>query len=140
MELRSRIRVSTVIFIPTIIVGLNGLMIFLMIRGFYLHLQNIFRVFLCGSIVMLVVDTMIVTYFYTLLIRTRRQVRYEYNIPVEGFGEDALYSIFCAPCAITQMGQHTADYSTYVATCCTDTGLSRHIELKFPNDLVAEQV
>ena len=84
----------------------------------------------------LAIDFLIIGYFYFLLIKTRRLIRYEFDIPVDTVCEDACVSLFCAPCVITQMGQHTADYSTYVANCCSNTGFSRHIELKFPSDLV----
>ena len=102
-----------------------------MIRGFYLHLDSEFKIFLYASIVVVLIDLFILCYFYVLLIKTRKQVRYAFNIPKECPKEDAFFSICCTPCTLTQMGQHTADYSTYVATCCSDTGLSRHVELKY---------
>ncbi len=138
IELRSRARVSTVIFIPAVIITFNGLLIFLMARAFYLHLHHIFRVFLYSSILVLIIDIIIVTYFYASLIRTRRRIRYDYNIPVNRFGEDILLSFFCLPCVISQMGQHTADYDTYVANCCSNTGFSRHIELKLSSEIIGE--
>ncbi len=132
MEIRSRIQLSKVIFIPPIIVIFNGLLIYLMIRAYYFHLQReVFRMFLYASIIVLIVDAFVIAYFYALVIKTRRQVRYAYHIPTESHCEDTCSTICCTSCTITQMGQHTADYSTYVATCCSDTGLSRHIELKY---------
>ena len=135
MELRSRIRVSAVILVPIVLIILNGLLIFLMARGFFLHLHNMFNIFLYSFILVLAIDFLIIGYFYFLLIQTRRLIRYEFDIPVDTVCEDACFSLFCTPCVIIQMGQHTADYATYAASCCSDTGFSRHIELKFPNDL-----
>ena len=37
---------------------------------------------------------------------------------------------------MAQMGRHTADYDTYRAACCTDTGLPNHVEVKLPSDPV----
>ena len=130
MEIRSRVQLAKVVFIPCVLFVLNGLLGYLMLRGFYFHVHHIFQIFFYSSIIVLIVDAIIVVYFFALLIKTRKQVRYAFNIPKESPVEDIIFSIFCTPCTITQMGQHTADYSTYVANCCSDTGLSRHIELK----------
>ena len=138
VEMRSRVRVSAIAYIPTVILSLNGLLIFLMARAFVLHLHHIFRIFLYSSIVVLFADATIVVYFYSLLIKTRRQIRCEFNIPVDRGCEDTCLSLGCTPCVLMQMGQHTADYTTYVGNCCTDTGLSRHLELKFPYEIQQE--
>ena len=131
LEIRSRVQLLKVVFIPSIIFLFNGLFIFLMIRSYYFHLHNIFRTFVYSSIIILIVDAFVIAYFFALLIKTRKQVRYAFNIPKDCHGEDVAFSVCCTPCTLAQMGQHTADYSTYVANCCSDTGLSRHIEVKY---------
>lgn len=138
-ELRSRARVSTFIFIPSIIIGLNILMLFFVIRGYLLHLQHSFSIFLYSCIVFLCIDIIAIVYFFRLVIKTRRQVRIDFNIPVESTCEDGCLSVFCTPCVITQMRQHTADYATYAGHCCSDTGLSRHIEIQFPEEICCDQ-
>lgn len=70
------------------------------------------------------------------MIRTRQRVRLEYNIAKDNVCEDFSLSVFCTPCTLSQMGQHTADYSTYVGFCLSDTGLSRHVECKLPHEIV----
>ena len=82
------------------------------------------------GIPVLLVDAMVVCLFYFLLIKTRKIVRENYGIP-EGKqcpgNEDALVSIFCTSCTVSQMGRHTADYTTYRGHCCTQTGLPDHV-------------
>ena len=135
LEMRTRVRLASIMYIPAVIITLNALLVFLMVRGFFLHLHHVFRIFLYSSIVILIADAIIIANFFRLLIKTRRKIRYEYNIPVGNSCEDGLLSVFCAPCVMTQMAQHTSDYATYVGHCCSDTGLSEHIELKFPNEI-----
>ena len=139
LEMRTRVRLSVIMFIPAVIITFNGLLIFLMVRGFFLHLHHVFRIFLYSSIVILIADAVIIANFYRLLIKTRRKVRYEFDIPVGNTCEDGLLSIFCTPCIISQMQQHTSDYATYVGHCCSDTGFSEHIELKFPNEIANKE-
>lgn len=70
-------------------------------------------------------------YMINLTRKVRASVRNKYQIPeekCEGL-EDCMCATFCMPCAICQMGRHTADFDTYRATCCTKTGLPRQVEL-----------
>jgi hypothetical protein len=60
----------------------------------------------------------------------RRHVRSKYSIP-EGDScpsgcEDVCCSMCCSCLVVGQMMRHTADYETYGARCCTDTGLPLH--------------
>ena len=79
-------------------------------------------------------DLLLLFYKIYIVAKTRRQVRREYDIPeLRCHGnEDCCMAVFCTCCTIAQMGRHTADYETYRAYCCTDTGLANHIEVKLP--------
>mmetsp|Transcript_57336 Transcript_57336/g.121661 ORF Transcript_57336/g.121661 Transcript_57336/m.121661 type:complete len:712 (-) Transcript_57336:221-2356(-) len=73
----------------------------------------------------------VLLYMVNLTRKVRESIRNKYQIPEEtcvGL-EDCLCATFCMPCAICQMGRHTADFDTYRATCCTKTGLPRQVEL-----------
>jgi len=81
-------------------------------------------------------DLLIFLYFLCMIAKTRRLIREEYGIPelrCQG-REDCCLAVFCSCCTIAQMGRHTADYETYRAYCCTDTGLANHIEVKLPSE------
>ena len=60
-----------------------------------------------------------------VLIRTRSHIRHKYQIPEHTCKgcEDCCCSFWCGACTVCQMARHTADYSTYSASCCSDTGL-----------------
>ena len=64
-------------------------------------------------------------FILVVLIRTRAQIRAQYQIPEESCQgcEDCCCALCCSACTICQMARHTADYSTYSASCCTETGL-----------------
>jgi Cys-rich protein (TIGR01571 family) len=70
-------------------------------------------------------------YMITLTAKVRGSIRNKYQIPEETCvgSEDCVCATFCMPCAICQMGRHTADFDTYRATFCTSTGLPAHVEL-----------
>jgi Cys-rich protein (TIGR01571 family) len=57
--------------------------------------------------------------------RTRAYIRQKYEIPEQHCSgcEDCCCSFWCGCCVASQMARHTADYRTYNAACCTDTGL-----------------
>lgn len=63
--------------------------------------------------------------------RLRKYVRNKYAIPEsENFPtgcEDVCCSVFCVHLTAAQLMRHTADYDTYHATCCTETGLPSHV-------------
>lgn len=65
---------------------------------------------------------------FTVIIvtRTRRRIRSKYSIPTKRCGEceDFCCSFWCMCCTLSQMARHTADYETYAARCCSETGLS----------------
>lgn len=65
---------------------------------------------------------------FTIIIatRTRRRIRAKYGIPAKNCGEceDFCCSLWCTCCTLSQMARHTADYETYAARCCSETGLS----------------
>jgi Cys-rich protein (TIGR01571 family) len=79
-------------------------------------------------------------YFVFILTRTRAHVRRAYDIPEEGpliWGcEDCCCAFWCTLCVITQMARHTADYSTYRADYCSDTGLSERVPQVYLPEIV----
>lgn len=60
-----------------------------------------------------------------IMIRARGYIRSKYQIPEQSCQgcEDCCCSFWCSPCTVCQMARHTADYSTYNASCCSETGL-----------------
>jgi hypothetical protein len=85
-------------------------------------------------------DVLLYLYFLYMVVKTRRTVRHEFDIPelrCRGH-EDCCMALFCSHYAIAQMMRHTADYETYQAYCCTDTGLAKHIEVKLPYDYLPD--
>ena len=94
---------------------------------------------------LMAMDLGLLVYFWYLVARTRKAMRDEYDIPQIhckcGCGaEDACMAVFCSACTLAQMGRHTADYTTYRAMCCSDTGLPNHVEVKLPSDPMNEMV
>lgn len=67
-------------------------------------------------------------YLLFLVMRTRAHIRKTYNIPEQNCGgmEDCCTAYWCGCCSVAQMARHTADYKTYAATCCTETGLGEN--------------
>lgn len=82
-------------------------------------------------IVLIIFNLLVLVYMVNLTRKVRESIRNKYQIPEENCEgiEDCLCATFCMPCAICQMGRHTADFDTYRATCCTKTGLPRQVEL-----------
>jgi Cys-rich protein (TIGR01571 family) len=68
-------------------------------------------------------------YILVVMIRTRAHIRNRYNIPEQTCSgcEDCCCSFWLPCCTVTQMARHTADYDTYAAACCTETGLSPQV-------------
>lgn len=58
--------------------------------------------------------------------KTRAYIRRKYNIPETSCDgcEDCCCAFWCGCCTVTQMARHTADYNTYHAFCCSETGLN----------------
>merc|ERR1740139_267207 len=86
----------------------------------------------------LLADLVGICYFLYQLIKTRAKMKKMYYIPENCFCENALASIFCTSCALSQMGRHTADYDTYNSYCCTDTGLPSQIKVQLDEHLCKE--
>jgi Cys-rich protein (TIGR01571 family) len=64
-------------------------------------------------------------YMLVVLIRTRSHVRQRYSIPEQSCSgcEDCCCAFWLPCCTTLQIARHTADYDTYHAACCTETGL-----------------
>jgi len=66
------------------------------------------------------------TYVVVMLSRTRTAIRNRYLIPGSGWCDLILSALFY-PCVLSQAARQTADYGSYGARWCTDTGLEeRH--------------
>jgi len=78
-------------------------------------------------------DFVIVCSFLMTTIKTRRELRKNYNIEdtFRGTKEIGLVT-FCSCCVVSQMGRHTADYSTFRESALSATGLPRHLEVLVP--------
>ena len=65
-------------------------------------------------------------YILIVAIKTRAYVRNKYAIPEQCCSgcEDCCLVFWCGCCSVSQMLRHTADYRSYNAACCTETGLS----------------
>ena len=65
---------------------------------------------------------------WIIVSRTRKRIRSKYSIPTKNCGEceDLCCAFWCTCCALSQMARHTADYETYAARCCSETGLSQN--------------
>ena len=136
LSLRSRVNFEAFRLTPVILTLLHGVLFFLMLRAFHLHLRGQLWVFIYSSIPILAIDILLYIYFIYLTVKTRRTIRQEFNIRETGcLGfRDEVLSLFFTPFVIAQMGRHTADYETFVGNFCTQTGLSDHIEVKLPSD------
>ena len=71
--------------------------------------------------------------FYIFLVcvvaKTRAYVRNKYSIPEKSCHgcEDCCCAVWCPCLTVSQMARHTADYTTYAGTCCSQTGLPSHV-------------
>jgi Cys-rich protein (TIGR01571 family) len=73
------------------------------------------------------VEVLFWLYLLVALARTRAHVRKRYRIPEQhcptGCCEDCCCSCWLPCCTTLQIARHTADYDSYPAACCTETGL-----------------
>ncbi|EJK53125.1 hypothetical protein THAOC_27496 [Thalassiosira oceanica] len=60
-----------------------------------------------------------------VILKTRRYIRKRSGIPEKSCQgcEDCCCAYWCSCCMVLQMAGHTADYETYAAKCCSETGL-----------------
>jgi len=121
---KSRLSIIGIWSFTAAILLLNGMFVYIMIRRPQLSLLII-----C-SIPTLLLDLSILVYFFSITVKIRRTIREEFSIPETRCRgcEDVAVSLCCTSCALSQMGRHTADYSTFRGTCCTITGLPDHVE------------
>lgn len=68
-------------------------------------------------------------YILMALVKTRAHIRRTFGIPETSCRgcEDICCAFWCGCCTITQMARHTADYRTYRAACCSETGLGDNV-------------
>lgn len=130
--IKSKIDLTTAVMLTALFYGVNIMLAYVLIgRGYALGKAPSTTLLLSCGIPMLLIDAGVIAFFYFLLIKTRKIIRQNYDIP-EGSQcpgkEDALVSILCTSCTVSQMGRHTADFSTYRPHCCTETGLPDHVQ------------
>jgi Cys-rich protein (TIGR01571 family) len=140
ITLNSRFRVKQAVWLT---VGVITIHLMYAIPIFIRAPQN-FNLYAVSSIPLMVMDLGILIYFWFLMALTRRAMREEYDIPeihCRWLGcEDACLAVACTTCTLSQMGRHSADYTTYRAMCCSDTGLPNHVEVKLPSDPMNEMI
>ena len=136
VTLQSRSRMSSYVCFALLLVILNAVY-----AGYFLVAEPEGEAILIATLPLAGLDIGAFAYFIFMVATTRRLLRKEYSIPelrCRGC-EDCCMSVFCTCCTIAQMGRHTADYETYRAYCCTDTGLASHIEVKLPCENETDQ-
>ena len=81
-----------------------------------------------------VIDLYLITKLIMLTAKTRRELKERYGIVGDQYGGCAeAIMVSCFPfCAISQMGRHTADYSTFREVPLSATGLPTHLETLVP--------
>jgi len=74
------------------------------------------------------ITIMMIIFIVTVVVKTRKRIRQKYGIPAQDCGgcEDCCCAYWCTCCTIAQMARHTANYETYAAQCCSETGLPQH--------------
>lgn len=99
-------------------------------------------VILTSSIPLGLLDLFLLCNFFSMVIRTRREVRETFQIQERRNNDrawkDILVGMFCSCCSISQMGRHTADYKTYREQWLSTTGLPRHLEKIVPKHSLKE--
>jgi Cys-rich protein (TIGR01571 family) len=77
------------------------------------------------AVVRTIIGIVYTVFFLFVATLTRAYIRRKYNIPNGCCGpcDDFCCSFWCGTCSVCQMARHTADYATYPAACCTETGL-----------------
>jgi Cys-rich protein (TIGR01571 family) len=91
------------------------------------HTENTTELWVGGglNVVRTIIAVAYAAFFLILSTLTRAYIRRKYNIP-EGFCgpcDDFCCSFWCGTCSVCQMARHTADYASFPAACCTETGL-----------------
>ena len=130
--LKSKLDLTTTVLLTFLFYFVNLMVVYVLFgRGYLLGKAPSTSLLISCGIPVLFIDAAVVGLFYFSLIKTRKIIRENYEIPEEenqcSGHEDALVSIFCTSCAVSQMGRHTADFSTYRGHCCTETGLPDHV-------------
>ena len=70
-------------------------------------------------------------FLFVLLYKTRVFIRNKYSIRERNCQncEDCCCVFWCSCCTVAQIARHTADYETYAARCCSETGLPHNVQL-----------
>ena len=132
VTIKSRTRVCSVVWISLLVVLVH----IVYVAYFAVATPGDETAIIIATMPLVGLDLLLLVYMACMVAKTRKRIRREYDIPelrCKGY-EDCCMAVFCACCTIAQMGRHTADYETYRAYCCSDTGLASHIEIKLPVD------
>ncbi len=120
------------------LIGFNGFVLLFnvwtaLVLFFVFDNPKIWVVLLC-IIPVATVDLALIFGFLSLTMKTRREVKKRYKIKndkFKGFNEAVLIH-FCSCLVVSQMGRHTADYSTFREEPFSSTGLPNHLEILKP--------
>ncbi len=90
---------------------------------------------LVSGIPVAILDLLMIVSLILKTISTRRQVKILFDIEEgssQNLAKDIAIGVFCSCCAISQMGRHTADYSTFREQTFSSTGLPKRLEKLIP--------
>lgn len=79
---------------------------------------------------LIIMSILVYMYFFILMVRTRTSIRESYGIPGTTFN-DAVVTICCRPCTLSQMARQTADYGRQEARWFSETGVSDDFDQEF---------
>jgi len=108
--------------------AMNGLVFY----GAFKKLMNGSRPSVTNWFFFVAINIIFMSYTIYIAIKTRMRIREMYFIP-DGrciAFEDFCCTLLCPVLTITQMGRHTADFSTFRSMCCTETGLPDHMNVR----------
>ena len=116
-----RLRIKTVLFLSAGLFLLDLLLVCTIMAPANVAAKIFSAILLCSC------NMPVAFSFCHWVFQTKTLVRTAYDIPVVGkhfpWEEDVVTSACCMPCSVAQMMQQTADYDTYRAIWCSESGL-----------------
>jgi len=111
-----------------ILLGISILDSILLILTFYIDdngLPTTLSEYSAITMVCRVISIAVAVFWIYVASKTRRYIRERSGIPEKSCQgcEDCCCAYWCSCCMVLQMAGHTADYETYAAKCCSETGL-----------------
>lgn len=108
----------------------------------YLQYPNNFIFVLICTVPLASLDVVLLLSLIHFTIRTRQSIKDEFDINdsfMQSY-DDCLTVACCMPCAISQMGRHTADYGTYRVEMLSDTGFPPTVDSLIPKRLLSTEL